>query len=48
MGTATLWLDTAGASGMSAPLALRFIPEADAVAVHERLTTALARRRLHW
>lgn len=48
MGTATLWLDTAGASGISAPLALRFIPEADAVAVHERLTTALARRRLHW
>jgi len=47
-GTATLWLDTAGASGMSAPLALRFVPEADARAVHDRLTTALARRRLHW
>lgn len=47
-GTATLWLDTAGASGISAPLALRFVPEADARAVHERLTAALARRRLHW
>ena len=47
-GTATLWLDTAGASGISAPLALRFVPEADARAVHERLTTALAQRRLHW
>ena len=47
-GTATLWLDTAGASGIAAPLALRFVPEADARAAHERLTTALARRRLHW
>ena len=47
-GTATLWLDTAGASGISAPLALRFVPEADARAVHERLTAALAQRRLHW
>ncbi|MBD9480204.1 PH domain-containing protein [Pseudoxanthomonas sp. PXM02] len=47
-GTATLWLDTAGASGISAPLALRFVPEAEARAVHERLATALAQRRLHW
>ena len=46
--TATLWLDTAGASGLSAQLALRFVPEADAVAVHERLTHALAQRRLRW
>jgi putative membrane protein len=44
-GTATLWLDTVGASGMSAPLALRFVAEAEARAVHERLATALARRR---
>jgi putative membrane protein len=44
-GTATLWLDTVGASGMSAPLALRFVAEADARAVHERLAMALARRR---
>lgn len=48
LGTSTLWLDTAGASGIAAPLALRFVPEADARAVHERLTAALARRRLHW
>jgi putative membrane protein len=48
LGTATLWLDTAGASGIAAPLALRFVPEADAMAVHERLTSALARRRLRW
>ena len=47
-GTATLWLDTAGANGIAAPLALRFVPVADARAVHERLTTALSRRRLHW
>ena len=29
-GTASLWLDTAGASGVAAPLAMRFVPEAEA------------------
>lgn len=47
-GTASLWLDTAGASGIAAPLALRFVPEAEARATFERLSLALARRRLRW
>ena len=47
-GTATLWLDTAGASGIAAPLALRFVPEAEARVLHERLIVALSQRRLHW
>ncbi|SDQ31743.1 putative membrane protein [Pseudoxanthomonas sp. CF385] len=47
-GTASLWLDTAGASGIAAPLALRFVPEAEARATFERLSAALSRRRLRW
>ncbi|HEY1036508.1 MAG TPA: PH domain-containing protein [Pseudoxanthomonas sp.] len=47
-GTASLWLDTAGANGIAAPLALRFVPEAEAHATFERLSTALSRRRLRW
>ena len=48
MGTASLWLDTAGANGFSPPLHLRFLPEPDARALHEQLSAALARRRLQW
>lgn len=47
-GTATLWLDTAGAGPMSPPLRVRFIPEADARALQESLSATLARRPLHW
>lgn len=47
-GTATLWLDTAGANGLSAPLRLRFVPEADARAIYEHLAGALAHRRMQW
>ena len=47
-GTASLWLDTAGASGVAAPLALRFVPEAEARDAFERLSLALAQRRLRW
>lgn len=47
LGTASVWLDTAGASG-SIALCLRYLPEADARAVHAQLGKALARRRLHW
>lgn len=47
-GTASLWLDTAGANGIAAPLALRFVPEAEAHATFERLSSALSRRRLRW
>jgi len=47
-GTASLWLDTAGANGIAAPLAIRFMPEAEARATFERLSAALSRHRLHW
>ncbi len=47
LGTASLWLDTAGASG-SLPLCLRYLPDAEARALQAQLGDALARRRLHW
>ncbi|MEQ4576609.1 MAG: PH domain-containing protein [Gammaproteobacteria bacterium] len=47
-GTATLWLDTAGATGNVPPLRLRFIPLAEAQALYARLGASLARRRLEW
>nr|WP_251006542.1 PH domain-containing protein [Stenotrophomonas sp. ISL-67] len=45
LGTASVWLDTAGASG-SIALCLRYLPEAEARAVFERLNGALAVRGL--
>lgn len=48
LGTATLWLDTAGDRGLSPPLRLRFLPEAEVQAIYLRLTDTLARRRLRW
>ncbi|RYZ70296.1 MAG: PH domain-containing protein, partial [Lysobacteraceae bacterium] len=48
LGTASLWLDTAGASGFAPPLHLRFLPEAEAQALYQQLGTALARRKLRW
>jgi putative membrane protein len=47
-GTATLWLDTAGASAMAPPLRMRFLPEAEAQALYARLAGTLARRPLRW
>ncbi|MFD0738794.1 PH domain-containing protein [Lysobacter koreensis] len=47
-GTATLWLDTAGAGAWSPPLRIRFLPEADAQALYAALARTLARRRLRW
>lgn len=49
-GTATLWLDTAGAGiGSGAPaLRIRLLPHAEAQAVYLQLSRALARRRLRW
>ncbi|HMM26024.1 MAG TPA: hypothetical protein PKA36_14630, partial [Pseudoxanthomonas mexicana] len=38
----------AGASGVAASLALRFVPEAEARVAFERLSLALAQRRLRW
>ena len=48
MGTASLWMDTAGANGLAPPLRIRFLPEADARALYSRLSQALARRRMRW
>ncbi|MFC6840320.1 PH domain-containing protein [Xanthomonas theicola] len=47
-GTATLWLDTAGADPGSPALRLRLLPAAEAQAVYRQLGLALARRRLRW
>lgn len=48
LGTATLWLDTAGASAGAPPLRLQFVAEDDARAIQQRLIEAMARRRLRW
>lgn len=47
-GTATLWLDTAGAGAMSPPLRVRFLPVAEAQELYETLSRALAKRPLRW
>jgi putative membrane protein len=47
-GTATLWLDTAGASALAPPLRIRFLPDAEAQALHAQLARTLARRPLRW
>lgn len=48
LGTAGLWLDTAGAGGLAPPLQLRFLPEAEARQLYRQLGSALARRKLRW
>ncbi|UNK58893.1 PH domain-containing protein [Pseudoxanthomonas daejeonensis] len=48
LGTASLWMDTAGAGAMSPPLRIRFLPEAEARALYARLGSTLASRRLRW
>ena len=48
-GTASLWLDTAGANAATAPsLRLQFVPLAEAQALYAELSRTLARRRLRW
>ncbi|MFT3761525.1 MAG: PH domain-containing protein [Pseudoxanthomonas sp.] len=47
-GTATLWLDTAGAGGLETPLRIRFLPEGEARALLADLGAKLARRKLRW
>ncbi len=48
LGMATLLLDTAGGNAMAEPLRLRFLPAADAQALHDRLGREIARSRLRW
>ena len=47
-GMATLWLDTAAARPTSPMLQLRYLPVAEARALHARLTAELARMPLRW
>ena len=47
-GMASLWLDTAGARPTAPALRLRFMPEAEARALHRRLAAELARMPLRW
>jgi putative membrane protein len=46
-GTASVWMDTAGAGG-STPLRIACLPEAEARALVDRLAHVLARRKLRW
>lgn len=47
-GTATLWMDTAGAGGRARPLRIRFLPVAEARDLYARLSGTLAQRPLRW
>ena len=47
-GMASLWLDTAGARSTAPMLRLRFLPEAEARALHATLAREVARRPLRW
>lgn len=47
-GTATLWLDTAGARHGEPPLRVRLLPEAEARTLYQQLGQALAQRKLRW
>nr|WP_246189282.1 PH domain-containing protein [Pseudoxanthomonas kalamensis] len=47
-GTASLWLDTAGATGLAPPLRIRYVPQAQAHELYRQLGQALGRRRLRW
>lgn len=48
LGMATLFLDTAGGNALAEPLRLRFLPEADARALHARLGHEIANSPLQW
>jgi putative membrane protein len=48
LGMATLLLDIAGGNAMGEPLRLRFLPAADAYALHARLGRVIARSTLRW
>jgi len=47
-GTASLWLDTAGAHGGGPALRLRLLPVGEAQALYAQLAVRLARRKLRW
>ena len=47
-GMASLWLDTAGAGAMAPALRIRYLPEAEARALHARIARDVATRKLAW
>jgi len=47
-GMATLHLDTAGASPMTSPLRIRYLPEAEAYDLYRWLGAVIAARKLQW
>ncbi len=47
-GTASVWLDTAGAQASAPALRLRLLPVAQAQALYDQLGERLARRRMRW
>lgn len=47
-GMASLWLDTAGAGAMAPALRIRYLPVAEARALHARLARDVAARKLAW
>ncbi|HEY0334268.1 MAG TPA: PH domain-containing protein [Stenotrophomonas sp.] len=47
-GTASLWLDTAGATGTAPALRLRLIDATQAQTLYDRLAHRIARRQLQW
>jgi putative membrane protein len=47
-GTASVWLDTAGAGALAPPLRVRFLPLAQAQALYAALSREVARRPLRW
>ncbi|MGH8083375.1 MAG: PH domain-containing protein [Lysobacter sp.] len=47
-GTATLWLDTAGATALGPALRIRFLPVEEARRLFDRLSAELAKRPLRW
>ncbi len=48
LGMATLLMDTAGGMGMGSPLRLRYLSEADARALQQRLIEKVSREKLRW
>jgi putative membrane protein len=48
LGMATLFLDTAGGTGLGAPLVLRYLPEAQARSLQVLLVHKISRQRLRW
>ncbi|MDR2871481.1 MAG: PH domain-containing protein [Xanthomonadaceae bacterium] len=47
-GTSSLIFDTAGGNALKPPLQIRYLPQADAEALYDRLGRILSKRQMHW